>query len=283
MAALILAWGINWPVAKIVLEQVHPLVHRAIVLSLGGVCLLALARGAGHHIGLHPAEAMPFLGMTVFNVTGFQALATYGLYFMPAGRASIIGNSTPIFVAMLAPWLLRTRITAMELLGILLGLGGLVVLIAPDAGILATSLFGALLLVAAAVSSALGAICMKLHQWRTPSAVLTGWSILIGSLPICAAVVWLDLGMDASKLGVEVWLALAYTLAISTILGNWLWFRIITILPAQKGAMAMFCIPAVGVLSGALILNETVAVTDLLSLVLVVGGMLCTFHRRAQE
>jgi len=283
MALLTLAWGVNWPVAKIVLTQVHPLVHRALILSLGGVALLAIARGTGFRLGLHSSEIVPFLGMTFFNVTAYQTFVAFGLYLMPAGRASIIGNSTPIFVALLAPWMLRTRITAMELLGIILGLGGLTLLMGPDVAIVGNSIIGAFMMTAAALSAAVGAIFIKIYRWRTPLAVLTGWSILLGGLPIAAAIPCLHLEFQTHELSVTVWIALVYTIAISTIFGNWCWFRIMTLLPAQKGAMVMFCIPAVGILSSARLLHEAVALTDILSFGLVLAGMVCTFLYRQRR
>ncbi|MBV8653264.1 MAG: DMT family transporter [Alphaproteobacteria bacterium] len=282
MALLVLAWGVNWPIAKIVLREVHPLVHRALILSIGGVGCLALSRLAGLGLKIRRAELWPFIGMTLFNVTAYQVFVTYGLYLMPAGRASIIANSTPIFVALLSPWLLRARVSAMEFLGIVIGLGGLALLVAPDASIVAKSLSGAFLMVGAAVSAAFGAVFMKRHRWETPLAVLTGWSILIGGLPICATIAALGVSIHPGALHLEVWLALAYTVLVSTIFGNWCWFRLMTLMPAQKGAVAMFGIPAVGILSSALMLHETVAPTDLLSLALVLAGMSCTLFHRAR-
>jgi drug/metabolite transporter (DMT)-like permease len=283
ISLLVVAWGINWPAAKIVLTQISPLVHRALILSLGGLGLLAIARGTGFAVGIKRADALPFLLVTVFNVTGYQVFVTYGLFHMPAGRAAIVGNSTPLWVAFLSPWLLSLTLGTSELVGLLLGFGGLAVLIAPEFSTLGGSLLGDFLMVAAAISSAFGAIFMKFHKWQTQLSVLTGWSLIIGGIPIYVAVFILGDHANFAELTTSVWIAFLYTIAISTIFGNWCWFRIMTLLPAHKGASAIFGIPPVGLLASALLLCEPIRLTDLIGMSFVLAGISCTLFGRQSE
>jgi drug/metabolite transporter (DMT)-like permease len=275
IASLILAWGLNWPAAKLVLTAIPPLLHRAIILPLGGAGLLAIARLTGHSLKINGADASSFLLVTLFNVTAYQTFVAYGLFNMQAGRAAIVGNTAPLWVALLSPWLLQVSTTRGEFLGIVLGFGGLAALILPALSTLGGSLAGEFLMIAAAVASAFGAIFMKLHKWQTPISVLTGWSLLVGGVPIYATVLLSGAHVDMGGLTVPVWAAFAYTIAISTIFGNWCWFRIMTLLPAHKGASAIFGIPPVGLLGSALFLHEPVAANDMVGMTLVLAGIYC--------
>lgn len=275
IASLILAWGLNWPAAKLVLTVLPPLFHRALILSLGGIGLLAIVLSSGLSLKIKGDDPFSFFLVTLFNVTGYQAFVAYGLFNMQAGRAAIVGNTAPLWVALLSPWLLQVSATRGEFLGIVLGFGGLAALILPELSTLGGSLLGALLMIAAAISSAIGAIFMKLHKWQTPLAVLTGWSLLIGGVPIYATVLLLGSHVNLAELTTPVWAAFAYTIAISTIYGNWCWFRIMTLLPAHKGASAIFGIPPVGLLGSALLLHEPIAANDVAGLTLVLAGISC--------
>ena len=217
MLALMIGWGLAWPAAKIALSEIPPLLLRTITLSAGGVGLLMLARGLGFSLRIEPKDLKSFALVALFNVTGWQVCMAYGVYLMPAGRASIIGNTIPIWVALLSVWMLGERVTGFILVGILSGMAGMIVLIGADIALISAAPIGALFMVAAAVCAAIGAICIKHGHWQTPLAVLAGWSVLLGGVPVYIATAVIGQTPHVYPLSTEALIATTYHILIPTI------------------------------------------------------------------
>ena len=128
------------------------------------------------------------------------------------------------------------------------------VLLAPDVGALRAAPAGALLILGAAVSWAIGTVLTKARRWTLPTAVLTGWQLLLGAVPIVlgAAIRWW--GADGAPLGgpgaisTAALLGTAYATFVGVIFCHWAWFRIVAILPAAVAAIGTLGVPIVGLL-----------------------------------
>ena len=273
MLSLMVGWGFAWPASKIALEEIPPLLLRTVTLSLGGIGLLLLARGLGLRLRIESTELKAFAVMTFFNVTGWQVCMAYGVYLMPAGRASIIGNTIPIWVALFGVWMLKEKVSRSIALGILSGMAGMFVLIGSDFALLSTAPLGALFMVAAAVSGAIGAICVKLKQWQTPLTVLAGWSLLLGGLPVYIATLAIGQSPHVNPPSPEALLATLYYILIPTIFAQWAWFKLIILFPVTVASTVTFAIPIIAVFSSALWLGETVGGQEISALVLVLIGL----------
>ena len=249
MLALAIGWGLAWPAAKVSLTEIPPLLLRTITLSAGGIGLLVLAKALGYPLRIEPKELRAFTVMALFNVTGWQVCMAYGVYLMPVGRASIIGNTIPIWVALLSIWMLRERHSGFVLVGIASGIAGLGVLIGADLAHISAAPVGALFMLAAAICAALGAICMKHRQWQTPLTVLAGWAVLLGGVPVYVATFVSDQHPLVDEISTAAILATAYHILIPTIFAQWAWFKLITLFPVTIASTATFAVPILAVFS----------------------------------
>src|SRR5260370_798148 len=68
---------------------------------------------------------------SILHMVAFSALVAAGLQFVPAGRAIVLGYTTPIWVAIGASIFLSEAITARRAIGIGFGLAGLAVIFNP--------------------------------------------------------------------------------------------------------------------------------------------------------
>ncbi|MDZ4737014.1 MAG: DMT family transporter [Rhodospirillaceae bacterium] len=285
MALMILSWGMNWPASKFALNEVDPLLQRSIALLAGGTGLLVLARIFGYSLRVPRRELRPLISVTLFHITGWHVASAYGLSMMPAGRASIIANTIPIWVTLLGIWLLREPLTWRRTIGLTLGLGGLALLIGPDIAALGRAPLGALLMVVAAICAGAGTIGMKAYVWQTPLTVLAGWTVLIGGIPIYLAA-WLtgagltDAAQAAGGISFQAVAGLCYTVVMATIFCHWCWFKIVVLFPAPVAAISMFGVPVVGVLGSAALLGEKIGWAEIGALVLVLAGIACVVHAK---
>ncbi|MEX0810181.1 MAG: DMT family transporter [Dongiaceae bacterium] len=285
MALMIVSWGMNWPASKFALNEVDPLLQRTIALAAGGTGLLVLARIFGFSLRVPRRELRPLISVTLFHITGWHVASAYGLSMMPAGRASIIANTIPIWVTLLGIWLLREPLTWRRTIGLTLGLGGLALLIGPDIAALGKAPLGALLMIVAAICAGAGTIGMKAYVWQTPLTVLAGWTVLVGGIPIYLAA-WLtgagltDAAQAAGGISFQAVAGLCYTVLMATIFCHWCWFKIVMLFPAPVAAISMFGVPVVGVLGSAALLGETIGWAEIGALVLVLAGIACVVHAK---
>ena len=108
----------------------------------------------GNRLSIARADWKPFTWMTLFTVTGWQICMAFGVYLMPAGRASIIGSTAPIWVVLVSVWILREQLTADTAAGIGAGL----VLIGPEITVVHSAPLGSVLMLLGAVFMSSGAI-----------------------------------------------------------------------------------------------------------------------------
>ena len=273
MVGLMLGWGLNWPASKLALTELPPLLMRSCTLMAGGLGLLFLAIAFGNRLSIARSDWKHFFWMTLFTVTGWQTCMAFGIYLMPAGRASIIGNTVPIWVALLSVWILRERVTVHAMVGIVAGTAGLAVLIGPEIATVRSAPLGSTLMVLAAIFVSAGAICMKMHAWRTSLTVLMGWALLFGGLPVITAAVLTGQQPEVYPISNAALLGMAYTIVVATVFAQWAWFKVITLLPVTVGASVTFVVPILAVISSSMILDEALGWQEWTSLSLVLVGL----------
>ena len=132
LASLSLFWGLNWPGIKIIVSEVPVWWFRALCLIGGGSILMTLSALSGNRCRLQAGELGPILLCGSFAILGWMVCSAYGVSLMPAGRASIVAFTMPLWATLIAAYVLGERLTASKLSGLMLGLIGLGVLIGPD-------------------------------------------------------------------------------------------------------------------------------------------------------
>lgn len=274
LASLGLFWGLNWPGMKIALSEITIWWFRAMSVAAGAVGLLALSALSGSKVWPTRAEFWPLLICTLFNTLGWHLLTGYGVALMPAGRASIIAFTMPVWASLLAVWLLGERMTAYRIVGLMLGMAGLGVLIGPDLAVLEEAPFGALFMLGAAMVWAVGTVLFKKFDWTSPVATLIGWQFVIGAVFITAGAAALEPLPDPTSWSVDVILALIYLFAVPMIYCQWAYFSVVRIFPTAIASIGTLAVPIVGVFSSAWLLGEPVGWPEVLALVLIVMALL---------
>ena len=170
------------------------------VLPAGVVLLLALPL-LGRNWRVAPADRPWLLLFALVDATLFQGCLVHGLGGTGAGLGSVLIDSQPLLVALLARTLYGEAINPFGWFGLLLGLAGILCLGLPAPLLqrwwldgpetLSTDLFshGELWMLAAAAAMAVGTVlCRQASRHSDPVAV-TGWHLLLGGLPLALAAV----------------------------------------------------------------------------------------------
>jgi drug/metabolite transporter (DMT)-like permease len=272
LLVLTLGWGCNWPLIKLALAEIPVWTFRSLCVVAGAAGIFAIARVAGQSI-LPPRGHWPrLIAVSLFNVTAWNILIAYGLTLLPAGRSVILAYTMPLWVAPLSVPLLRERLTPRRLLGLLLGTSGMLLLLSDEWASLRTAPVGALLVIGAALSWALGSVLIKRFPTPLPSISFTAWQLLLGGGPIVIGTCLLDTGKLA-PLSWQASVALAYNIVVAFIICYWVWFKIVSRASVMASSLGTLAIPVVGVFSSALVLGERPDWREYLALLLVVAAI----------
>ncbi len=272
LLCLAVGWGINWPIMKVIVAEVPPLSFRGSCLFLGGLGILALARASGLRTRI-PAGYLPkLLWLCLLNIIGWNLLATYGLSLLPAGRAALLGYTMPLWGVALSAWILREEFTRRHALAMLLGMGGILVLLGGTVNDLVRMPLGALLMIGAAWCWAAGMVLMK--RWQIPlnTVALTGWLLLLASLPMLAGALVVD-GLPRQWPSTPVILGLVYNVVVAFMLCYWAWNRLVILLPVSVSSLSSLLTPLIGVISGVIMLNERLGWQEYLAGALILGSL----------
>jgi len=273
LASLSLFWGLNWPGMKIILSEVSVWWFRSLCLMFGGSFLMLISALSGNRCRLYRDEPGPVLFCGSFAILGWMVFSAYGVSLMPAGRASIIAFTMPLWATIFAAWVLGERITAGKITGLMLGLAGLGFLIGPDLLILKRTPVGALFMLLAAVSWGLGTVLLKRIDWRLPTLSNIAWQLLLSAIPVTLIAVLTEPFPDLGALSGRAVIALVYLFLFPMSFCQWAYFKTVGLLPASIAAIGTLMVPVIGVFSSYLILDERVGVGDIVALLLVLSAL----------
>ena len=273
LAMLSLFWGLNWPGMKIALEELPVWWFRTMSVSAGAFGLLAIAYFSSGSIRLERSEIRPLLICAVFNILGWHLFTGYGVSLMPAGRASIIAFTMPVWAALLSSFVLGEKMTSYKVAGLVFGITGLAVLIGPDLVVLKVAPFGALFMLTAAISWAIGTVLFKKYDWKSPVASLVGWQLFVGAVVITPGAMLLEPIPDLTQLSGRAVIALAYLFVLPMIFCQWAYFKVVRLFPAAIAAIGTLAVPIIGVYSSAIILGEPVGWTEFLAMALICSAL----------
>lgn len=130
-AVVVVVWGVNWPVTKVIVEGMPPLWATALRFGIAGVILLVLQLAQGSLIIPRRADVPIVIGIAGLHMILFTGLMSIGLQFVPASRAIVLGYTTPLWVIPGAVLFLGEPLTRWRVLGVSLGIVGLTVMFNP--------------------------------------------------------------------------------------------------------------------------------------------------------
>jgi len=273
LLGITLVWGFNWTAMKVALSEVAPFTFRTFCLAAGSGVLFAVLRATGQPLAIPRSQWRRLALLAFFSITCWNVLVVFGLRLIPSGRAAILAYTMPAWAVPLSVWFLGERMTARKLTGLALGMGGMALLLAQEFTSLAGAPRGALLVLGAACTWAIGTLLQKKFPVQAPVAPLTAWMMLVGGVPIYAGALLFD---DLGRLqALTLWpaLAVASNVLFSFAWAHWAWIKLATSVSVTTFSLSMLMTPVVGVLSGMLFLGERPGWLEFGALALVLASL----------
>jgi len=270
---LSLVWGFNWPSIRVAVGEFSPWTFRAVCLLVGTIALFSIALIRKTPMRITRRDALPLVAVGILNVGAYHLLPAFGLTMIEAGRGAILAFTFPLWSVVLGAIILKERITPGRFAALILGLGAMALLMGPELTDVGGTPVGGLLLIASAVSWSIATVIVKSRHWDMVPFALATWQVLIGGIPIIAGAIWLGNFPNPESISASAWIGLFYSSVVAVAAGQYLWFRILPVMPAAVASISTLATPVVGVWSASIFLGEPISWREIAALVLVTAAL----------
>lgn len=280
LIALTVVWGTNWPLFPLAVREVSVWTFRAVAMAGAGSALLLVARLQGVSLQI-PRRYWRTVGLATFlYLVIWNIASTYAAVLIPSGQAAVLGFTMPLWSALIAWAVLGERLSPRLLLAVVLGGLGVTLLMVPSFSAYAAAPLGLATGLLSAIGWAIGTLVLKRGQVQVPVLVLTGWQLLLGSIPISIGALILGDG----NWFVPTWQSIAVIAWITLVpmcIGNVCWFAIVGLLPANIAGLSSVMVPVVAMVSGALVHGEPLGPLQLVSMAACVAALVLALGRKS--
>lgn len=274
LAAVVVLWGVNWPIMKVGVGVIPPIWFAVLRTSIGAASILGFLLVTRRFAWPTRRDLPVIASVGLLQVGAFLALVNVALLHVDAGRSAVLAYTTPLWVGPGAILFLGERPTPMKLGGLALGLGGVALLFSPAAIDWGDrpALLGNLLLMIAAAGWAVAILHVRGREWRLSLLQLLPWQLL-ASQPLLILLAWqlegpLDLDWSPAVLAI-----LAYNGPIASAFCYWAVLAVTRSLPATTTSLSLLAVPAAGLVASALALGEPLGAPLIGGCALILGGV----------
>lgn len=274
---LYISWGTTYLAIRVGVETLPPALFGGTRVMLGGMILLAFLgwRGESLHLSWREWLAATVIGCIFFM--GGNYLITLGEKEVPSGVASILAATTTLWMALLETlWPAGERLTFRGWVGVLIGFGGVLILLAPklSPGTSLVAELSSLLVLGSAFAWASGSILARRLRQRS-SLVLAAYQMLLGGAGL--TLVGLAVG-EAALLKPEAFTPGAiysffHLLVVGSLVGFVSYSWLLGHVPAAQAGTYAYVNPIVAILIGWLLGGEKITLDMLAGVVVILTGV----------
>lgn len=224
-----------------------------------------------------PRADWPYIAISgVLQMASYSTLAAIALTVLPAGRASVLAFSTPIWVVPIAAWWLGESPSHGTFIGTCLGLLGVRTIAAPSFHAEGRQVVASGLFLGAALSWATAIVAVRAHRFQATALALAPWQMVVAAgLPLPLALVVEGAPPPLTPRGAA---SLAFVGPVATAFAYWAVVEAGRRLRAVVLSTGLLASPALGTLISALGWGEEVDLWLITGMVLIATGIgLVTF------
>lgn len=281
MLLVCIIWGFNFSVTKSAFDQLAPLPFTAIRFVISSLLLVLVLRLVEGPAKLPPGALRQLIILGVVGNTCYQLAFILGLARTTATNSALILSTLPTVVAVLAGALGLERITHRMWLGIAMGTVGVVLVIATRGiGFDRDTFIGDLITVAAVLCWAGYTLGLRRVATGVSSLRVTTITTLTGTPGLLLAGLPGVIRLDWGAVGLEAWLAVAYSSVLSLVVAYLLWNRSVKAIGGARTAIYMCITPLVAVVGAWILLGERPEPLQGVGAAFIITGVLLT---RAQK
>ena len=271
-AGFVLVWSSGYIAGPYGVEAMSPLMLVAIRFVLAALLAYILARVLRGPLRVTRADAAR-IGASGFVLNGVQFAAMYLAFDAGLGAtlASLMHSLSPVLTALLAAVFFGERLSALQVLGFVIGVAGVVLVLGPD-----VDEAGGPLGIFCGIISVLGLSVGTLGQrWigHAPDPLWSGTIQFGAAAPPLLLLAFLVEGTGVVRDPAAAGIALVYLAVVNSILGMGLLGLLVRAGGAGAAASVFFLMPPLTAVLAWLALGETLNAREIAGLVITVVGV----------
>ena len=285
-------WGSTYLAIAVMIETLPPLLAAGVRFATAGLLMLgalyAIARlrrrdePAERPTAAHWRTAAVVGTLLLLGGNGGVVLAEQ---YIPSGVAAVLVATVPIWLAVFDAIISRRRPSALVIGGLVAGLVGVAILLAPVQGIGDLDPIGIGLVLFAAISWAAGSLYAR-HRPLPRSALLaTGLEMLSGGVALALAGVLLgEVGRtNVAAFSTQSIAAVLYLIFIGSLVGFTAYTWLLANVPVSVAGTYAYVNPIVAVALGAIILSEPITPRTVIASVIIIGAVVAMVTGRPRD
>lgn len=198
-------------------------------------------------------EQLPHLLLVSFLYIGaFFPLLFVAALHLPGAVAGTLSATLPLILLFLQWVFLRSRPSFQALCFACMGLGGVMLLLQPDAGLDMIGVGAALLSV---LLIGLCSLLLQQRPWKGDLINFTGWQLMLGGLMILPLAIWQE-GLPPMPESLGTYFGLGWLMLLNSALAYVLWLWGMSRLSLNRLGLMSLLNPLTAVLAGSIVMHE---------------------------
>jgi drug/metabolite transporter (DMT)-like permease len=274
LLTVVLLWSGNFTAMRFAVQSFHPLAFSSVRFALGAAiyALFVWWREGSLRIARRDLGAVVLLA--AIGIFLNQVAVIYAVQKAGAANVGMLMASAPIIAALLALALGHERIGPRHVLGVAVAATGALLVLYGGGGVGGAPLIGWLLGLLTAATWATYSVLLRPLLARYSAERLSAAVLLIGSAMLIPVSLPQLATQDWSAPPRNAWLALAYSLVLSLLVTNVLWFDGIHRVGAARATVFLYLEPFCVALIAMAVLSEHVSAAEWIGGVVILAGVL---------
>jgi len=276
LVAVYIVWGSTYLAIRVTVRTIPPLLSASIRFLIAGAVLYLLTFRRGDAAGDRPR---PVHWRTAFIIGAAMLFGGNGLVSIaeqrvPSSLAALIIASVPLWMVLIRGLVLRERVRLLEVAGLVIGFGG-IVLLADPFGEGGGDLVGIGTLLVAALCWAGGSLYARRAPLPARPLVGTAMEMLAGGavLAVIGTATGEWRGFDPGAVSLESLLALGFLIVFGSLVGFASYVWLLRVTSTSLVSTYAYVNPVVAVLLGWAILGEAVTARTLMAGAVIVAAV----------
>ena len=272
LAVTVIGWAANWVAIKILLREWPPLFSRGVSGVAAAILMAGVAVAFRESLKVPRGAVAPLLFAAFTNVFAWMGFGTMCMKYLAVSEGTLLIYTMPIWATLFAWPILGKRPSLRDVVALLLGISGLVVLLSAHGLALGPDKWiGIALALASAILFAFGSVMMKAPLPIAPTA-LVAWQVGLGCLPMIF-LGWLFEHPDPGAISGRGLSVLIYMVLGPMGVCYLAWFAALRRLPAATAAIGTLAVPIIGVTAAAIVLGEPLGIREVVAMALTLAGV----------
>ena len=267
LTGLAAIWGSAFMFIKISAVVFGPILLVTLRLLIAGLVFMPVLLRDDKRYLFRPYLPAILIIAIVSNALPFSMFA-YASLGATSNMLGILNGTTAFLTTVIAYFWLKESVTSKQIIGLLLGFIGVLILVNPSNG--STTYIASMCAMIGSLCYAFNAVYLQKHHSNSDKIVLIGWSMLFGGLLMIPLA---SFNLPNEMPDINSILALLWLAVISTGLGYLAYVRLIDKIGAVKTATLTYLLPVFSIIWGAIFLQEKITLIILGGFIFVMMGM----------